>query len=251
MKLSLLDMTIDILNDIDSDPVNSIDDTMESQQVAQIIKSSYFAMISNRNWPHTKKPIQFDSSLDPSLPTHTQLPENVKELIFINYNKSKDGETRKRFVPIKWKNPDEFLHILNGRNNDADNIDVIVDPSGVELLIQTDKHPDYYTSFDDDTIVFDSYDKEVDTTIQNTKMQAHGYVIPSWSMQDSFIPDLPVDAFTALLEEAKSRASLKLRQVSDQKAEQETQRQQRWLSRKDWRVHGGIQYPNYGRSSRK
>lgn len=251
MKMSLLDMTIDILNDIDSDIVNDIDDTVESQQVSQIIRSSYFAMLSNRNWPHMKKPIQLNSSIDIDLPTHTVLPENVKELLFINYNKQKAGETRYRISEVKWKEPDEFLRILNGRVSDADNVKVVKDPSGIELLIITDKHPDYYTSFDDNTIVFDSYDSSVDSTIQNSKIQAQGYVYPQWNHQNDFIPDLPIDAFTALLEEAKSRASLKLRQVPDQKAEQETARQQRWLSRKDWRVHGGIQYPNYGRVTRK
>ena len=58
MQMTLLEMVQDILNDIDSDPVNSIDDTEESVQIAQIIKTSYFALSTNRNWPHQKKLIQ-------------------------------------------------------------------------------------------------------------------------------------------------------------------------------------------------
>jgi hypothetical protein len=73
------------------------------------------------------------------------------------------------------------------------------------------------------------------------------YIMPSWLPSDDFIPDLPDEAFTALIEEAKSRASLKLRQVADQKSEQESRRQQRWLARKSRRVSNGIIYPNYGR----
>jgi hypothetical protein len=58
---------------------------------------------------------------------------------------------------------------------------------------------------------------------------------------------LPEFAFTALIEEAKSRASFRLKQVVDQKAEQESARQNRWISRKSRRLNGGIQYPSYGR----
>ncbi len=35
--------------------------------------------------------------------------------------------------------------------------------------------------------------------------------------------------------------------MQDIKSEQEATRQQRWLSRKDWTVAGGIRYPDYGR----
>lgn len=247
MKLSLLDYVQDIANDLDTDQIDSISDTFESEQIAQIVKSTYFAMMSNRNWPHLKKPIQLDGSTDLALPTHMYLKDDVKELVFINYDKTRLGDTGKRYASTRWVEPDDFLRILNNNNSANDNVDIIQDPSGIELLIVNNKAPDYYTSFDDNTVIFDSYDKEVDATLQGAKVQAQAYVMPTWEHEDDFIPDLPSEAVTALLEEAKSRASLKLRQMPDQKAEQESQRQQRWLSRKAWEVKGGIRYPNYGR----
>lgn len=245
--MNLLDIVVDILNDMDGDQVNSIDDTFESEQVAQIVKSTYFAMMSNRNWPHTRQTVQILPSGDSALPTHMNVQEAIKELCFINYNKVKDGETRKLYKKVKYLYPDDFLRVTNRRNNDNADIDVITDPTGVELLIKNDTAPTYYTSFDDEALVFDSYDNLVDTTLQQSKVQAQAYIIPTWSQVDDFIPDLPDEAFTALLEESKSRAMLKLKQVQDIKAEQESTRQQRWLSRKARRVEGGIRYPNYGR----
>ncbi|MCW8842759.1 MAG: hypothetical protein OQK00_05025 [Rhodobacteraceae bacterium] len=135
MKMSLLDLVSDILSDMDGDQVNSIDDTFEAEQVAQIVKSTYFAMISNRNWPHTRQTIQILPSGDNALPTHMNIQESIKELCFINYNKVKDGETRKLYKTIKYLYPDDFLRVVNRRNNDNDDIDVIIDPTGVELLI--------------------------------------------------------------------------------------------------------------------
>lgn len=251
MKMTLLEITQDILNDMSSDFVNSIDDTEESQQVAQIIKSTYMAMMSNRNWPHLKGTVALTSYGDSALPTHMRVVEDIKELVFINYDRHLVGETRKRYEKITWEEPDAFLYRLNSENNDADEVDVITDPSGIDLLIRNDRGPQYFTSFDDETLVFNSYDNEVDSVLQASKIQAQAYVMPSWVHTDSAVPDLPSEAFTALLEEAKSRSSLKLNQEADQKAEQESVRQQRWLSRKAFQLKGGIQYPNYGRNSHK
>lgn len=247
MKMSLLDIVQDILSDMSSDEVNSIDDTPESLQVAQIVRATYYAMISNRNWPHTKRLIELTPSGDNNLPVHMFVPENVKEMVLVNYDTARLGDTRKIYKEVKWLDNDAFLFFLNARNSTDSNSEVVIDPSGIELIIANNKAPQYYTSFDDETVVFDSYDKEVDTTVQADKVQAIAYVIPSWTHSDSFIPDLPAEAFPALLEESKSRAMFKLKEVQDFKAEQEASRQQRWLSRKAWSVKGGIQYPNYGR----
>ncbi len=251
MKMTLYEYVHDILNDMDADEVNSIDDTFESEQVAQIVKSTYFALMSNRNWPHMRKAIQLESSGTTDRPTHMRIVDDVKELMFINYNNVKPGETRKRYESVKWLEPEDFLRMTNRRDNDRDNIDVVVDTTGVEFMIMNDKKPEYFTSFDDETMVFDSYDSDVDSTLQNSKVQAQAYVMPTWTHSDTFIPDLPDEAVTALLEESKSRAMFKLKQMQDAKAEQEASRQQRWLARKAWRVNGGIKYPNYGRKGRK
>lgn len=249
--MTLLEMVSDIHNDLDLDEINSIDDTVESTQVAQIIKTTFFAMMSNRNWPHLRQTVSLIPSNTSARPTHMGVPNGIKEMVFINYNCVNKDSTRKVYRQMKWLEPDAFLRKANQLNNDNENVDVILDTTGIELLIRNDKQPEYYTSFDDEHIVFDSYNSELESTLQDSKVQALAYIMPSWSQTDSFIPDLPVEAFTALLEEAKSRSALKLKQEADQKAEQEAQRQQRWLSRKAWQVKGGIQYPNYGRGRMK
>lgn len=250
-KSTLLEIVQDILSDMDSDPVNSIDDTDEAEQVAKIVESTYNAMISNRNWPHTRRTIQLTASGDNFLPTHMTFDDNVKEIISIYYDKHTLTDTRLRYEPVKWLEQDDFLRYTNKRDSsDSTNVSIISDPTGIDLLIRKDTAPTYYTSFDDSTIVFDSYDSDVDTTLQSDKTQARAYIIPSFEVTDGFIPDLPLEAFPALIEESKSKAQLKLKQMQDIKAEQESGRQQRWLSRKAWRVNGGIRYPDYGRRNR-
>lgn len=247
MRLTLLDICQDILNDLDSDEVNSIDDTIESLQVAQIVKSSYLAMMSKRNWPHLRRAVQLEAPTDTNRPTHMVLADEVKELTFVNYNKQKVGDADKSYMPVEYVEIDDFLRMSNMRRSSADNVLTVLDDSGIELLIITDKAPTYYTTFNDTTLVFDSYDVGVDTMLQASKVQAQGYVNPTWTMTDEHIPDLPSEAFQALQEEAKSRASIKLRQITDVSASAEAVKQDRWLAQKAWRVAGGQKWPNFGR----
>lgn len=250
-KRTLLDMVQEILNDIDSDEIDSVDDTVESEQVVSILKSTYYAMMSNRDWPHLRRSIQISGLGDTTKPTHMKLQDGIKEMCFINYNKVKTGETKKRYDKVEYLQPDHFLHKTNQRNSDDSNVTAITDTGGIEVLIRTDLAPTYYTSFDDEYVVFDSYDNAVDSTMQESKVQAQAYVMPDWTSKDTFIPDLPEYAFTALVEEAKSKAALRLAQKADEKAEQEAGRQNRWLARKARRINGGIQYPDWGRKGRK
>lgn len=251
MKLTLLQMVQDTLNDLDSDEVNSINDTVESQQVAQIIKTCFYEQIANRNWPHLRKLVQLEASGDIAKPNYLKLPARTKELSSFKYEVSKLGDTRKQIRDVRYKEPDAFLRMVSGRNSDSSNVETITDFSGTMIFTVNDKAPDYWTSFDDLYIVTDSYDASVDDTLKKSKTQCLAYIEPDWVHADDAIPDLPDEAFSGLLEEVKSTAFLVLKQMTNQKAEQKAARQSRWLSRKAWRAHGGIQYENYGRKGRR
>jgi hypothetical protein len=247
MKPSLLELVQDILNDLDSDEVNSIDDTVEAQQVANILKQCFQAMVSNRNWKHNRRLIQLEASGDTNKPNYLKLPERLKELESLSYDKRKEGQTIPVIQEILYKEPDEFLRYVSQRNAGNANVEQVIDFSGITLLIYNDRAPQYWTSFDDTYIVCDSYDQAVDTTLKNDKTACLAYIMPEWEHTDDAIPDLPEEAFVALREEAKSTAFLNLKQMANQKAEQNATRQQRWLARKSWRAKGGVVYPHYGR----
>lgn len=248
MKYTLLEIVADIVSDMDGDFISSIDDTDEANQVAQIVKTTYQAMMSNRNWPHTARVLNITAYADSDLPTHTRVEDNVKEIISVFYDVRQGVNDRLDYKQMRYLDPDDFLRHTNQRNSIDVNSSVILDPSGVKLIISTNKAPEYYTSFDDTTLVFDSYDADVDSTIQASKTQIRAYIIPPFEMVDDFVPDLPDEAFSLLIEESKSKAMFKLKQTQDIKAEQEAGRQNRWLSRKSWRAHEKDIYPyNYGR----
>lgn len=251
MKLTLLEIVQDILNDIDGDEVGSISDTIESLQVAMIVKSTYLSISSGKDWFYQRKLFELTASSDNNLPTTMYVPDTYKKVDEINYNVRKLTDTRDNFKPMEYLHPSHFLNRTNKLNSSSDNVVKITNSDGVSYYIRKDQAPSYYTSFDDVTLTFDSYDSEVESTLQRDKTQAIGYEQNTFSMEDLFIPKMPDEAFVLLLEDSKSAASLKLRQTVDSKAEQRAGQHKRWLSRNDWTVNGGVRYHDYGRSSRK
>lgn len=247
MKRTLLEIVQEILNDMDSDEVNSIDDTIEAQQVASIVRATFFEIINRRLWPHTYRLFQLESSGDLSLPNYLKLPVRLQELKEIRYDKSKLDSTSSLYEKIRYIYPDEFLRYTSGRKSDDPKVTVVTDPNGPELKIFNSIAPQYWTSFDDQYIVCDSFDKSVDDTLKKIKTQCLAYIIPEWEHNNDAVPDLPDEAFTNLIEEAKSVAFYELKQMTNEKAEQKATRHSRWLARKAWRAHGGVRYPNYGR----
>lgn len=244
---TLIDVVQDILSIMDGDEVNSISDTEEATQVAKTVIRTYDAMVSNANWAHTRRALTLVARSDTNYPTHISVTDNLKELILINYNVKAAASDKDAYRELKWKSPDDFLRYINLRDSTSADVDVVTDDSGITLLITNNKAPEYYTSFNDVDIVFDSYDSDIDSTIQESKIQALGYVIPTLAEEDDAVIDLPPDAMSAFKEEATKKAQWWVRQFQDPLAEQEAKRQKRWLSRKQWRVNGGIKYPDYGR----
>ena len=246
-KLTVLEMTQDILSDLDSDEVNSINDSVEALQVAQILKSTYFNIIDGRDWPHLYQPFQLTASGTTARPTHMRLPDNIIDVSWIKYDCKEFGQTRDRVKSVMYKTPADFLEILEQRDSTDATVTEVTDSSSISMNIHNDRAPQYFTSFDNEYVVFDAYDIAIDSTLQTSKTSCYGKVYPTWTMADTFTPDLPTQSFSYLLNEAKSTASLRLKQVPDQKAEQHSVTQKRRQSQAAWRIAGGITMPNYGR----
>ena len=247
MKQNLLQMVQDVLEEINGDEVNSITDTEEAEIVAGHIKRTYRNLSSNSNWPHTRSLVVLTPRSDVNFPTHVTVQDNVKKVEKVLYNIIKTGETDKNYQEIDYLDFEDFMRKIHMRKSSDTDTDIVIDDSGIELLIKNDKRPEYYTSIDDVNIVFDSYDSVVDSTIQQSKLQAWGLTIPDFQVTDDFVPNLPPDAFSLLMEESIARCNFKMRQIVDQKSEAESRKQSRWMSRQNWVVSGGIKYPNYGR----
>ena len=199
MKMTLLELTQQILNKLNSDEVNSIGDTVESMQVANEIKITYYDLIGNIELPFEYNLISLESSGDSTRPTHMTVPTAIDNFKWVQYNHG--TQTEPDYQEVLYLTPEQFI-LKVSTYTDANSPLVVEDYTGSFISVGTNAHPKYYTLFDDVHLVFDSYDADIDDTLQESKVRAFGQTIPTWSMTDAFIPSLPAKHFPQLLAEA-------------------------------------------------
>lgn len=247
MKYNLLRIVQKVLSSLDADEVNSIADTVESLQVAEIVEDVYYNLISNRTIPEHEELLKIEALADGDRPNYLRLPTNISRIKWFKYNTTDDPANNKEYKDIPYVEPEIFLQRVLGRTLSNSNVIEVTDFSGVPLLIKNDKHPDYWTSFDDDYMVFDSYNSSVDSTLQNSKSMCLGSIIPTFELSDDFVPDFDDNFFPILINEAKSWAHAELKQTSHQKAEQQSRKQRTTLQNDLHRFKTPYRRPNYGR----
>ena len=250
-SMTLLELTQDILSDLDSDNVSDISDTVESTQVAQIIKTSYYNLIDGKDWPQLKKFIRLEAATA-ARPTHMKIPDNAIDIEWVKYNTKTAADTFDKYIDIKYKTPKEFVDLIAVRKSDDATVDVVVDATGVSLNINNDAAATFYTSFDDEYLIFESYDSAIDTTnMQQNKSQCFGKVQPTWTATNTFVPDLPSQAFSYLLADSKTACFVILKQSDNPIAAAQSQIQRRRMSQEAFRVSNGIAFGDYGRKGKK
>jgi hypothetical protein len=189
---------------MDSDAVNSISDTSEAEQVADVIRETYLDIIEEYDLKATHTMFTLTASGTVARPTHMALPEGYHAVEWVAYDKRTSvAATQRVFTTVPYTEPGDFVAILNSRNNDDTTVDVIADPSGVELLIRNDSHPSCWTTFDGQVFVFDSYDSSIDTTLQSSKTQVYGQLTNDLTISDTATIDLPQELYNLLRNQAR------------------------------------------------
>lgn len=218
-KMTLLEMVQDVLNDMDSDEVNSISDTVEATQIANICRSVYYDVITTVDLPEHSELVTVAGLSNSARPNFMDA-NSVTEIKELRYNVSETaGELEYKL--IDYVLPDEFVQRIVKRDTTASEVIIVTDPtSGISLPILNNKMPDYYTSFDDRYLCFDSYDSSIDTTLQTSKTLVLGIKLPSFTMSNSATPDMDDTIFPYYLAEVKSRALSLLKGGADPKVEQ-------------------------------
>lgn len=225
MKKSLLEIVKDILSDTDSEDVNSISDTVEALQVAKIVESTFYDIISTRSVPEHQSLIKLTSLSDSAYPTHFVMEDNQATVTDIWYDVG-PGATYE-YRKLKYLDPVDFIQLVDKRGSGYTLVQDKV--AGTWLRILNDSQPNYYTSFDDDHIVMDSFDSTVDTTLQESKIRALGVTYPTFPISDSYVPDVDANHFPYLIQEAKSRFFSAFKGQIDQKVEQAARRQKVYI----------------------
>jgi len=250
MKYTNLDIVQNVLSRLDSDEVNSISDTTESRQVAELVKTKYFDIVSRAHLPEHKQMFQLVASADPTLPVVMYQPSGIRTVEWIKYHRVETNPTIDDFTYVTILPLQQFIDRSHALNLDEVNVDSLT-LNSFTFYFMNDRQPCYCTIVNDDTIVFDSYDADVDTTLQSSKTIAFGLINPTFTMVDSFIPDLDDAQFPLLLNEVTAAAFADLKQTINPKVEQEVRRQ--WSSFEKTKYFPKPNYlaqlPNFGRKT--
>jgi hypothetical protein len=254
MKYTLLEMVQRVLSAMDSDEVNSISDTTESNQVALLIEGVYNDLLAECNFPELGTLFELNASGDNTKPTLMTIPEEISNVEWVKYDVQTEDETLANYQPVAFRCLQEFLSHTNSFRT-FDNVGVLehsitngVNTDNIPFYYRSDQGPSIYTSFDDGTLIFDSYDSDVDTTLQKTKTQCRGSIIPTFSLTDTFTPRLDSAQFSLLMNEAKARAFVELKQANNTNAEGHARRLKiRLRNSKHKASPHSIALPNYGR----
>lgn len=228
MKQTLLDLVQAILAAMDSEEINSISDTVEANQVALICKNVYYDIVNDLNIPGKNTIFQLDASGSTSRPVIMTVPADIFKVESIRYDYTATPGDTPDYRTMELLTFQDFMaRQLPGE--DTDNsiqvMTVTIDTEDFQFYYRNNADPKFYTTFNDNTLIFDSYDSTKDDTLQKSKTMCTGRKIETFSLTDSFIPDLEANQFPYYLNKCKLRAFNELKQTANQEAAAESRRQ--------------------------
>jgi hypothetical protein len=227
MQYTLLKMTQLILSAMDSDEVNSIHDTTEALQVVDQIETTYYDLVTTLDFPDMWDFFELEPSLDLSKPTLLKLPKRVVHVDWLRYDISEPGNTvrkMKDIIPMEPKMFFDRMDSLNSGDPDVYSYNLLVGAATFDIRGYNDRSPTYYTSQNDQTIIFDNYDASHSSTIVGNRTKGYGQMMPLFEREDNFIPQLEPRQFSLFFNEAKSACFTDLKQYQNPKAEARARR---------------------------
>lgn len=228
MRYTLKEMVDLILNAMDSDEVNSITDTVEATDIANTIKSCYYDMATDLDLPEHNRVYELNASGDNAKPVLMTLPNNALNLKWLKYDMQISGDTVSDYQYLDRLDLENFMlrqEALREYTSDVDEMIFTSNSESFPFMYWTDRHPSYYTTFDDNTLLFDAHDSTLDTTLQKSKTMAFGNVYPAFTIDDDFIPEIDPSQFSLLINKAKVRCFAEKKQAANPEAMAEMRRQ--------------------------
>lgn len=148
---------------------------------------------------------------------------------------------------------DEFLDMVNKFDLTQTNVQAYTYTSNgnkFQSRYMNDRQPSWATVISNSLVLFDALDTTQDSTLQASKTMLKGQVVPSFKLQDNFVPPLNDQQFPLLLNESKALAFFELKQMPHTLADRELKRQ--WsVTQKTKSIANKPSYfdqlPNYGR----
>ncbi len=201
---TLLDVVQDILSDANGDEVSSIGDTVAATQCASIVASVYEDIVVEYDIQAVKRLFKLDGDANTLRPCHMRIPAEMHSVEWIKYDTRTAVSDPHAFVDVRYMYPKDFIDMVNSRKPTDPNVTTSADPSGIDINVYNDRHPQFYTMFDDRHVVFDSFNAEVESTLHQAKTQAYGQLSMALVLADRSVIHLPAELIPLLTNEARA-----------------------------------------------
>lgn len=249
-KKTILQLVQKIGAAITSDEIDSLNETIESSDITDILSDTYSEVISRDDWEFLKdRVLQLDARPIASTQINTLvIPQEVSKITCLKYRSDNEVE---EYKTLKYEKACDFVDRLHRRNPTDDDTTTIINEDNVSLFVHNNKSPFFWTSFDEETITFDGFDqlRGNGNIPQDSVIVADVIPVVDFSDPDATLP-IPERMESLVLNEAISTASIRLRQTKDPKAEQIAKRNHNALHRLSPRTREDEDEVHYGRRSR-
>lgn len=191
MQRTLLQVVQTYLDATSGFYVDSIFDTDESQQVANVAERIYYKMVQEYpNLLFTMKDRTLDAVSDVTRPNYMLIPKEIQRIqeSKVWYDVSDDA-SKVSYKEVQYLPPLDFISIM--RRNTSDETILVEGYDESEMVVVTNKHPSYFTSFDNKFVVFDSYKKSIDDSLQASKTRIVASEEEVFLVEDDFVIPIP------------------------------------------------------------
>ena len=252
MKMTILEMTQEILTSMGGDEVNSIDDTTEAGDISRLIRRCYFDLINHLK-PHEHYRLFELEATSSASPTLMTMPTDISFLEWVKYDNATTEDDDTKFLEVDFLDLKTFLermYTLDADDTEVEEFTYTDTGDSINFLCYNDRMPTVFTTYNDNLLIFDAYDSSEETNLQETNTLCYGRELPTFTLSDSFTPDLDAQQFSILVNKAKLLCFSELRQTEHKVAEREERRHMR-IAQKDKRAVTNRREldhaPNYGR----
>lgn len=227
MSKTLLKVVQEVLASISGDEVDSITDTVEASDVASVVEACFEEIVTADSDRENSNLFTL-TAIGVSKPTMLERPEEVLKINWFRYDVREDGDPYPCWRDLQFLSIEDFtlmtLNLPSESDTTIESFSHTVNGSTLTFYIRNDRAPTYFTTLDDTTILCDAYDSEVDTSLQESKTLCFGEIAVEFEKTDGFV--IPFDTKTTLklVEKAKARASVEIRQTQNPAAEKVARR---------------------------
>lgn len=253
MRLTLLEMVQHILAAMGSDEVSNYNDTVESYQVSLLIQQCFYDCAVELGLPEHESMFELNASGDNAKPCIMFLPTACTRIDKIYYDNKQSGDTYSNMKLCDYMPFDQFITMQTALRGETTNVgEQVVTNNGesFNFMFASNRMPSFYTTCDDNTILFDAYDSSLDTTLTKAKSMCYGSVYPTFTLANNTYADLDPTQFPYLLAKAKTRAFNELKQTANQESAAEARKQKIIIQKRKHSVTKEpevMRGPRYGR----